>query len=154
MGIRANFTQADVERRFRKFLEEAEKKQIERMQYLGEACVKHAKLIPPSSGFTDQTGNLRSSIGYAVFKDGVAVHVGYEKVLSGSDGTNAGKNLAKQIANKHPKGILLVVTAGMNYAAVLESKGKDVLTSAEKLAEKELPNMIKKLTENINNALR
>ena len=54
-----------------------------------------------------------------------------------------------EIAAKYPKGYVLVVVAGMNYAVYVESKGRDVLTSAEKLAETELPKMLRQLKDNI-----
>jgi len=43
--------------------------------------------------------------------------------------------------------------AGMNYAIYLEAKGRDVLTSAEQLAQQELPRMLSELVSNINKAL-
>ncbi|HCY42228.1 MAG TPA: hypothetical protein DHV48_12875 [Prolixibacteraceae bacterium] len=154
MPIKPNFTRADIERRFSKFLDVIENKILERLQYLGEKCVAHARQVPAGSGFTDQTGNLRSSIGYAIFKDGRAIHASYEKVKDGSDGVKAGQELAQQVAENYPKGYLLVVTAGMNYAVKLESKGKDVLTSAELLAKRELPRMVEELKDNVYKALR
>lgn len=154
MGIVPKFTPADVAARFNRFLEVIQRRQIERLQYLGELCVTHAKELPAGIGFTDQTGNLRSSIGYAIFKDGKAIRTGYEKVMSGTEGLQAGQALAKEVSRKYPKGLLLVVTAGMNYAMVLESKGKDVLSSAEHMAEQELPKMIKALQANIDKAMR
>ena len=163
MGIEPKFKVADVARRFTRFLEVIEKRQIERLQYLGEVCVKHARELPPGVGFTDQTGNLRSSIGYAIFKDGRAVQAGFEKAQNGQEGINEGQSLAKEISKKYPKGLLLVVVAGMNYAAALEAggafkiksrRGHDVLASAELLAEQELPKMIKALQENIDKAMK
>ena len=38
MGIKAGFTQEDVKRRFDAFLDEIERKQIARLQQLGEMC--------------------------------------------------------------------------------------------------------------------
>jgi len=152
MGIKANFTSDTIRSRFEKFLQAIERQQIEKLQYLGELCVKHAKLVPPDVGFTDQTGNLRSSIGYMVFKNGIAIHEGYSQTKEGSEGTRAGQRLAKKVGSKYSKGLVLVVTAGMNYAVHVESKGHDVLTSAESLARQELPKMIEKMVSNISKA--
>lgn len=151
MGIKANFTKADVDKRFKAFLDEIEKKQIARLQMLGEMCVNHARNVPASQGFQDQTGNLRSSIGYMVFNDGVAVHIAYEQVKSGSEGAIKGESLARKVGEKST-GICLVVTAGMEYALYVESKGRDVISSAEKMAERELPRMLEKLVSNIKKA--
>lgn len=151
MGIEAKFTRSDVEKRFGAFLEEIQKKQIESAKMLGEMCVNHARNVPKDQGFQDQTGNLRSSIGYMVFVDGVALHQMFEQVKEGSEGAKAGEALAQKVGSEQ-KGVCLVVTAGMNYAMYLEAKGRDVITSAEHLAERELPRMLEKLVSNIKKA--
>ena len=145
MAIKPNFTRADIKARCDAFLEVVKKKQIERLQRLGEMCVTHAREVPPEIGFHDQTGNLRSSIGYAVFVDGVAVHSAYEQTLNGATGVKAGQALAEKVGST-TSGICLVVTAGMNYAVHVEAKGRDVIASAELLAKRELPNMLAQLT--------
>ncbi|WGU68275.1 HK97 gp10 family phage protein [Capnocytophaga canimorsus] len=159
MAIKPNFTQDDIRKRFNAFLEEVEHQQIEALKELGERCMAHARSVPSSSGFQDQTGNLRSSIGYVVFKNGVAIHEGYEAItgtnskgetLNGTEGVTSGRKLAESVGNK-TQGICLVVTAGMNYASYVEAKGRDVITSAEILAERELPRMLEELKDNIRN---
>jgi hypothetical protein len=153
MSIQPKFQPTDVRKRFERFIEEIEKKQIKRLKYLGEMCVKHAREVPASSGFTDQTGNLRSSIGYMVFKNSIAVSESYTQIKEGSEGILAGQTLAKKVGAKYTEGIALVVTAGMSYAVYLEANGRDVLTSAETLAKQELPKMVEELKKNINRAL-
>jgi hypothetical protein len=74
-------------------------------------------------------------------------------VQEGSEGVKTGQNLAKKWGAKYKNGVSLVVTAGMNYAIHLESKGRDVLTSAELMAKQELPVMVAELKKNINQAL-
>jgi hypothetical protein len=150
MGIEPQFTAADVRKRFEKFLSTIEKRAIDRLAQLGEDCVTHARTIPASIGFTDRTGNLRASIGYVIFKDGMAVRAGYELPdAGGAEGMKAGKDLAMKVGAKHRKGLCLVVTAGMSYALAVEAKGRDVLASAEALAKQEAPKMLKKLQDNI-----
>jgi hypothetical protein len=151
MGITPNFTRGDVQKRYDAFLDQIVKQQIKRVQMLGEMCVNHARSIPKEQGFEDQTGNLRSSIGYMVFVDGVAIHSFYNQVKEGSTGVKAGEALAKKIGQDQ-RGVCLVVTAGMNYALYLEAKGRDVLTGAEHVAERELPRMLEKLVANIQRA--
>ena len=153
MPITPQFTQQDLRSRFDKFLEVVEKRAISRLQLLGEMCVIKARSIPASAGFTDRTGNLRSSIGYMVFKNGLAVHGGYEVVGQGAEGVNAGKALAKNVGSRYKEGLCLVVTAGMDYAILVESRGRDVLTSAESFASQEMPKMLEELKQNINKAL-
>lgn len=151
MGIEAQFTKEDVQERFDAFLGQIQEQQIKALLYLGEKCVAHARSVPKEQGFEDQTGNLRSSIGYAVFVDGVAIHSFYNEVNGGAIGARAGQELSAKIGER-TNGVCLVVTAGMNYALYVESRGRDVIASAEQLAERELPRMLEKLVDNIKKA--
>ena len=153
MGIKAKFTQDDVRKRFDAFLNEIEKKQIARLQRLGEMCLVEART---NKGYMMQTGALLSSTGYEVFVDGVAIHSQFD-AASGAEsnaaetGIKSGQSIAESIG-KGTKGIALVVVAGMNYAAYVEAKGYNVLSSAEHLAERELPRMLEKLISDIKRA--
>lgn len=153
MGVKANFTKADVKMRIDAFLDEIEKKQIARLQRLGEMCLIEAR---SNKGYMMQTGALLSSTGYEVFVDGIAIHSQFD-AASGAEseaatrGIKAGQNIADKIG-KETKGVALVVVAGMNYAAYVEARGKNVLSSAEHLAERELPGMLEKLITNIKRA--
>jgi hypothetical protein len=153
MAIKPNFTKDDVRKRFDAFLNEIEKKQIARLQRLGEMCLVEART---NKGYRMQTGALLSSTGYEVFVDGVAIHSQFD-AASGAEsnaaetGIKSGQSIAETIG-KGTKGIALVVVAGMNYAAYVEAKGYNVLSSAEHLAERELPRMLEKLISNIKRA--
>lgn len=153
MAIKPNFTKDDVRKRFDAFLNEIEKKQIARLQRLGEMCLVEART---NKGYMMQTGALLSSTGYEVFVDGVAIHSQFD-AASGAEsnaaetGIKSGQSIADTIG-KGTKGIALVVVAGMNYAAYVEAKGYNVLSSAEHLAERELPRMLEKLISNIKRA--
>ena len=153
MAIKPNFTKDDVRKRFDAFLNEIEKKQIARLQRLGEMCLVEART---NKGYMMQTGALLSSTGYEVFVDGVAIHSQFD-AASGAEsnaaetGIKSGQSIAETIG-KGTKGIALVVVAGMNYAACVEAKGYNVLSSAEHLAERELPRMLEKLISNIKRA--
>jgi len=172
MGITPKFSRDNIQKRCKAFLDEVEAMQIETLKELGEKCVKHARTLPSSIGFNDRTGNLRSSIGYIVFKNGVAIHSQYDKAegtnangepLDGLNGIVAGEALADEIGAENQKGIVLVVTAGMNYASALEANGAYklkskrsyiVLSSAQDLAEERLPKMLEELIPNINKATK
>lgn len=153
MAIKPNFTKDDVRKQFDAFLNEIEKKQIARLQRLGEMCLIEART---NKGYMMQTGALLSSTGYEVFVDGVAIHSQFD-AASGAEsnaaetGIKSGQSIAESIG-KGTKGIALVVVAGMNYAAYVEAKGYNVLSSAEHLAERELPRMLEKLISNIKRA--
>lgn len=153
MAIKPMFTKNDVRERFDNFLKEVEKAQIEALERLGEQCVTHARDIPADVGFADRTGNLRSSIGYVIFKDGQAIRHNYEQVLEANEGIQAGQRLAEEVGSS-TKGICLVVTAGMNYATYVEAKGRDVLASAETLAQRELPKVLQDLIDDVKLAAR
>ncbi len=151
MGIKAQFTQEQLKRRFDAFLAMVKKKQIARMQRLGEMCLIEAR---NNKGYMMQTGALLSSTGYTIFVDGVALHSQFD-AASGAEsnaaqnGIKAGQALAEKVG-KNTKGVALVVVAGMNYAAYVEAKGYNVLSSAEHLAQRELPRMLEEFVQTIN----
>lgn len=153
MGITANFNINDIDATFKALLAEVDRQLIESLTRVGEEAVKLAKQIPPATGFKDRTGNLRSSIGYVVLVDGKPVNVAFAAVKGGHTGVNEGQRLALQVGSK-TEGYALVVVAGMNYAVHVESKGRDVLTSAEKFAEKEIAKHLADLVTNIKNAFK
>lgn len=153
MGISANFNINDIDATFKALLAEVDRQLIESLTRVGEEAVKLAKMIPPERGFKDRTGNLRSSIGYVVLVDGKPVNVAFAAVKGGHAGVNEGQRLALQVGFK-TEGYALVVVAGMNYAVHVESKGRDVLTSAEKFAEKEVAKHLADLVTNIKNAFK
>lgn len=153
MGIRANFTKQDIQRYVASFIGTIVEKQIRYLQYLGEMCLIEAR---NNKGYMMQTGALLSSTGYMIFVDGVALHTQFD-AASGAEsnaaqnGIKAGQSLAEKVG-KETKGIALVVVAGMNYAAYVEAKGYNVLSSAEHLAQRELPRMLEKLINDIERA--
>lgn len=111
-----------------------------------------------ANDWQDQTGNLRSSIGYMISrmgrlfserrlnkwpqksaKDGVPL-----------DGAKRGEALCRSIGEQ-TTGMTLVMVAGMNYAIYVESKGRDVITGAHTHAVRTLPQMIEQLKSDIKN---
>lgn len=99
-----------------------------------------------NGSYKDRTKNLRSSVGYIVVVDGQVYKTGsFGKPDGNSEGKNAGISYARSIAEKFPKGYVLIVVAGMKYAAYVSAKGRDVLDSAELLADQLVPKMLKQL---------
>ena len=121
------------------------------LSYLGEMCVIEAKNRPQESSWFDQSGNLRSSIGYVIVKDGKIVKYSeFNQVKHGSDGVKEGKDLAQELAKQFTSGYALIVVAGMNYAELVEAmESKNVLASAELFARQEMPKMMAKLKTQI-----
>ena len=109
-------------------------KKIERwLSYIGEKLCNHARTVTrsrASGGYDDQTGNLRSSIGFRVYKDGKKVVDGGFKNVSGGNAISEAKTALDKhgLAYEIPiKGWTLVIVAGMSYATYVESKGYNVL---------------------------
>lgn len=110
---------------------------------VGEQVLNAARL---TNSYKDQTGNLRSSIGYVVAVDGEIVQMSsFDTVKEGRDGSRGGKEYAMQLVRDFPHGIVLIVVAGMNYASYVSAKGYDVLDSSELLADKLVPQMLQQL---------
>lgn len=153
MGIEANFT-GDIDGTFRTFLLDIERQIIESLCRIGEEAISMAKTIPEERGFTDRTGNLRSSMGYVVLKDGKPLNIDFKAEKGGNIGAQEGERLALQVGGSYTEGYTLVVVAGMKYAVYVESKGRDVLTSAEKFAEKRIAKELVDLVTNIKDAFK
>ena len=114
-------------------------------RYLGELCITEAR---NGGTYKDQTGNLRSSIGYVILNNGkVVTQVCYEssKGADKKSGTKQGSTFLKKLAKENTKGIVFIMVAGMNYAVMVEAKGFNVLTSAELLAENMMPKLMNQL---------
>lgn len=117
---------------------------IQLLSYIGERCVEIAR---QRGSYNDITGNLRSSIGYTVTKNGREIIGGFPKQYSGSKGNGKlgaqkANQLLKKLTPKYKTGLALIVCAAMGYAEYVEAvHHKDVITSAELLAE-ELANKL------------
>jgi len=132
-------------------IERADMLTIRALSLLGEMCVIEAKDRPQESSWYDQSGNLRSSIGYVIVRDGkIVTYSKFNQVKQGSDGVKEGKELAQELAKKYTSGYALIVVAGMNYAELVEAMdNKNVLASAELFARQEMPKMMAKLKTQI-----
>lgn len=133
MNITPLFTNSDLDQWFEIFQEKADLAIYEKLQEAGEYFVKLGR---ESKTYQDQTGNLRSSIGYVIVKDGTVLYKNFVK--SGKPkaeskepitGDQVAERLAIRIASGI-KGFVLIGVAGMNYAAAVESKGYDVISGS------------------------
>lgn len=148
MGLRPSFSPDDIRAKLEADARRIEAAIITRLAYLGEECVNHARSL---NTYKDQTGNLRSSVGYLIARDGRILKQFFE--TANKDEGGAGKSTARKIALEvltgAGSGYALIVVAGMNYASKVEAKGYDVLSSAEQYAKKELPKMKAQLKSQI-----
>lgn len=92
-----------------------------------------------NDGFIDRTGNLRSSLGAAVYNDGQMVFsTPFSKVLNGATGSSMGKTLVESLAPSTSGRIMKVIVAAMPYAQSVEDiDSKDVLESRRIQNERE-----------------
>ena len=124
------FTKAGVLNYMQDQVKQIEAKSIEALRYQGEEFVNKARL---SGNYDDDTGNLRSSIGYVILKNGRVIDQNFQMAGKGSDrqtGRLEAMEYVTEIASNFPEGLVLIGVAGMNYAAAVESKGYDVITGS------------------------
>ena len=121
------------------------------LSYLGELCVIEARNRPQEISWYDRSGNLRSSIGYAIIHNGkILEYSDFIQVRQGNEGVRKGKALIEELSKKFANDYVLVVVAGMNYAEFVEAMdNKDVLASTELWAREKVPLMLEKLKRQI-----
>lgn len=135
MSLKPLFSNKQTSEWFNHFQDRAEEKMYTLLQAAGERFVKYAR---ESGDYKDQTGNLRSSVGYIILSDGNILTDNFEKSKEGSDrdkGKRQGYHIANEIALSYNKGFVLIGLAGMNYALCVEAKGKDVISFANRETE-------------------
>lgn len=142
-------------------VERMEQVLVQRLLLIGEQCVNHARNLPSPSvadyndlpktpphqpNYIDWTANLRSSIGYVVSVDGEIVDESrFEPIKGGAEGAAQGRAYAESLVSQYPKGICLIVVAGMDYAKYVTARGYDVIDGAELQARQLVPQMLKQL---------
>lgn len=153
MGVRKSFGFTDIVSRAKKdsLKPTMESKIVRQLSYIGEYLCNHARNVTPSrasGGFDDQTGNLRSSIGYAIFKNGEKKKTGGFKDIKGAkDGVRAAESSVESFGYSVASlnGWTLVVVAGMNYARYVEAKGHNVLRLTRVEMAKKISELMSKL---------
>lgn len=134
---------SEIEAYIDKAAENARNVIIDTLCEVGSRCVTEAR---DNGSYMDQTGNLRSSIGYVVVVDGQIVRKNVvDLVKNGTEGTKEAEAFLERLASEHSSGICLIVVAGMNYASYVEGRGYNVLTSAELLAERLVPQLLEQI---------
>ena len=111
----------EVERWFDYFVDRAEERIYRLLQRAGEEFVKIAR---KKGNYKDRTGNLRSSIGYVIVKDGDILTEDYEQSSEGTDkqnGIREAKRLVSELVPIYSDGWVLVGVAAMPYAVYVEA---------------------------------
>lgn len=124
-GLSAMFNLRQIKDQLQERINNVEQKYIEALQYEGELFINKAR---STGNYKDQTGNLRSSVGYIILKDGRTVKSAFPGAKQ--IGKSKAQEAAAEVASEYPKGLVLIGVAGMNYAAAVEAKGYDVITGS------------------------
>ena len=124
---------------------------IRALSYLGEQCVIRVRDRGGDKSWYDQSGNLRSSVGYVIAHNGSIIQYSdFNQVKQDSEGVKVGKDLAEELARRYSNDYVLVIVAGMNYAEYVEAMdNKDVLASTELWSIDQVPKMLEKLKRQI-----
>lgn len=143
----------DVHTHFAEYAVRVHHATVKVMQYIGEQCVKIAR---EKGTYNDITGNLRNSVGYVLVKNGAIISKNFEakvesKIISSANGKGVlqGEALAMELASRVQKGYALIVVAGMHYAHYVETLNKDVLDSAERYAQEQVPKLLQRLQNQV-----
>lgn len=136
-GLTPLWKKSDIRKLFDKLGERAEFVIMDLLQRTGEEFVKIARL---EGNYIDHTGNLRSSIGYVIVKDGSIAGRNFQvSEQAGTDkqtGRREGEQLAMDLVKTFSKGYVMIGVAGMKYAVFVEAmENKDVLTRAADKAD-------------------
>lgn len=131
MNLDPLFSSSDLDRWTSIFQKKANEKIYTLLQAAGEQFVKLAR---EQGNYKDQTGNLRSSIGYIIVSDGAILDSNFQKSGKGTEGDKGienGNRIAKEVAKSYNNGMVLIGVAGMNYSVFVEAmEGLDVITGA------------------------
>lgn len=150
MGIEQKFSNNKLDQLLQEIPQILSQEIIRSFSYLGEQCVKRIRDRSGDDSWYDQTGNLRSSIGYAVIENGKKIiESAFQSVKpTANEGANEGRKMIDELATQYANTYALVVVAGMEYAEYVEAmKGKDVLASTEIWAKREMQRYLDKSLE-------
>ena len=116
---------------------------------LGEESITKVRDRSGEESWFDRSGNLRSSVGYALYESGrKEFESAFSIVKQGAEGAEEGRRMVEELTHEYSNTYALVVVAAMNYAEYVEAmENKDVLASAELFARG-------KVNEYLNKALQ
>lgn len=124
----------------REFQERVENATVYYFSYMGEKLAKYAKEM---HSYTDRTGNLTNSIGYAVVKGGKIINTG--GMMGSCEAKAASLQVLQEMMDRINHQFALIIIAGMEYASYVEAKGYNVIMPAELKAKAEMPAVIQRI---------
>lgn len=127
-------------------VEDIIRREVKVAQHVGESFINEARELRT---YNDVTGNLRSSVGYAVAVDAqieVMAITGGEASKTGMqpEGESKGRQLASRLASDKNSTVLIGV-AGMEYGGSVEARGKDVITGPGQRARKTMEELLREI---------
>ncbi len=140
MGIKCSISQREFDRLIKQIVGIVGYEIFNTLAFLGEQCTTRIRDRSAEESWIDHTGNLRSSIGYAIYDHGKKiVESVFKQVLEGSEGTQEGRTYIETLATQYANTYALFVVAGMSYADYVEAiESKDVLASTEVWAKSKI----------------
>jgi len=143
MALRADYNEAATRKMLQERMANMRNAIISRLTLIGEQFVANAR---NNGDYQDITGNLRASVGFGVGQNGNLIQSGgFEIEGQGTDkvtGQIGGQTLLESLMPQFPAGFVLIGVAGMEYASLVEARGRDVITGAGLLAEQDLRNAL------------
>lgn len=140
MGITPMFGDDAIGAQVRLFQKRLEQAALFLLKDLGEELTKYAK---DKHNYTDRTGNLTNSIGYAIVRGSDIVFFG--GAIQQGEGADNALKVAMKMAETLSNSFSLIIVAGMNYAAYVETRGYNVILPAELKAKTDFPKAMQKL---------
>jgi hypothetical protein len=137
--LRPKFNNADVEKMVRDQLTVIDNAVFNRLVRVGEQFIINSR---NNHTYKDRTGNLTASVGYAIIKNSDII----KATLTNPDAVK----MFEDAANDYPFGYVLIGVAHMNYAAAVESKNFDVITSSALQAKRDLEKSLQELKDKLN----
>jgi deoxycytidylate deaminase len=127
--------------------ERVDKASFDILSRAGEMAVIYAR---QHGTYQDRTTNLRNSVGYVIMKDGLIISGKFQSGKSSSKAASYAQTVAAETAQTHKKGYVLIVVAGMEYAAYVEAKGYDVLSGAGNVLKAYISQIVKQIKDELN----
>lgn len=145
MGIKGP-SQRSVNQYFIDVIEIVNEEVRNTLTYLSEQSVKRIRDRSSEESWIDDTGNLRSSIGYAIYEYGrTTIESSFPIVREGSEGAQRGQEYINDLAGLFSTAYAAVVVAAMEYAEYVEAKkNKDVLFSTHQWAKEKLESYLQR----------
>ena len=156
MGVKASFTQQSIDNYFAQVMLIISEEIERTLSSLGEQAVSRVRDRRQEESWFDHTGNLRTSVGYAVAERGrKVIESAFQQVLGGTEGAGKGRQLIDSLVSKYSDTYALIVVAGMDYADRVEAlESKDVLASTELWANSMIDSYIAKTTKRIESRIK